>query len=192
MDIPKGSPIIYISFSAEIRQLATESLIATLANCANAQVKQVYLLLSTLGGQVTNGFNLYNVMKGMPFELITHNVGSINSIGNVVFLAGSKRYATPNSTFMFHGVGFDPQNQRLVEKDLREKLSSLQNDQKRIGNIIAQHTSITEHEIQEFFRTGQTKDAIFAKDKGIIDEIRDVNLSPDYPIIPLVFPTAMK
>ena len=187
MDIPKGSPIVYISFSAEIKQLATESLIATLANCANAQVKQVYLLLSTLGGQVTNGFNLYNVMKGMPFELITHNVSSINSVGNVVFLAGSKRYATPNSTFMFHGVGFDIQNQRLVEKDLNEKISSLQNDQRRIGNVIAQHTSITEPEIYEFFRTGQTKDANFAKDKGIIDEIRDVNLSPSYPIIPLVF-----
>jgi len=187
MDIPKGSPVVYVSFSAEIRQPATESLIAALANCANAQVKQVYLLFSTVGGQVINGFNLYNIMKGMPFELITHNVSSVNSVGNVVFLAGSKRYATPNSTFMFHGVGFDTHNQRFEEKDLQEKLSSLQNDQKRIGNIIAQHTSITEDEIEEFFRTGQTKDAIFARDKGIIDEIQDVNLSPDYPIISLVF-----
>jgi len=187
MDIPKGSPVVYISFSADIIQLPTESLIGTLVNCANAQVKQVYLLLSTLGGQVTNGFNLYNIMKGMPFELITHNVGSINSIGNVVFLAGSKRYATPHSTFMFHGVGFDIKNQRLEEKDLQEKLSSLQNDQQRIGNLIAQHTSITESEIGKFFRTGQTKDAIFAKDKGIIDEIRDANLSADYPIISHVF-----
>ena len=96
MDIPKGCPVVYISFSADIRQPTTENLITTLATCANAQVKQVYLLLSTLGGQVTNGFNLYNVMKGMPFELVTHNVGSVNSIGNVVFLAGSKRYATSN------------------------------------------------------------------------------------------------
>jgi ATP-dependent protease ClpP protease subunit len=187
MDIPKGSPVVYVSFSADIRQPATESLIATLAHCANAEVKQVYILFSTLGGQVINGFNLYNVMRGMPFELITHNVGSVNSVGNVVFLAGSKRYATSNATFMFHGVGFDIQNQRLVERDLHEKLSSLQNDQKRIGDLIAQHTSVTEDEIQEFFRTGQTKDAIFAKEKGIISEIRDVSLSPGCPVIPLVF-----
>jgi ATP-dependent protease ClpP protease subunit len=187
VDIPKGAPIVYISFSAEIRQLPAETLIATLANCANAQVKQVYLLLSTFGGNVTNGFNLYNLMKGMPFELITHNVGSINSIGNVVFLAGSKRYATSHSTFMFHGVGFDIQNQRFEEKDLQEKLNGLQNDQQRIANLIAQHTSITESEITEFFRTGQTKDALFAKDKGIIHEIRDVTLSPNYPIVTLVF-----
>jgi len=187
MNIPKSSPLVYISFSAEIEQLPTETLIGTLANCANAEVKQVYLLISTLGGKVTNGFNLYNILTGMPFELITHNVGSINSIGNVVFLAGSKRYATSNATFMFHSVGFDIKNQRFVEKDLQEKLSSLLNDQQRIGNLIAQHTNITESEISEFFRTGQTKDAIFAKDKGIIDEIRDVNLSAGCPIISHIF-----
>ena|SRR4030042_703673 len=188
MDIPKGAPIVYVSFSAEIKQPSTEGLITTLATCANAQVKQVYLLLSSLGGQVTNGVNLYNIMRGMPFELITHNVASVNSIGNVVFLAGSKRYATSNSTFMFHGISFDPKNQRLGEKDLQEKLGSLSSDQKRIADIIAQRTTVTESEITEFFRTGQTKDAVFAKDKGIIDEVRDVNILQGCPVISLVFP----
>jgi ATP-dependent protease ClpP protease subunit len=83
-----------------------------MANCANALVKQVYLLLSTPGGNTREGLNLYNTFKGMPFELTTHNVGNVDSIGNAVFLAGSKRYATSSATFMFHGVGFDlpPEN----------------------------------------------------------------------------------
>ncbi len=97
-------PVVYVAFSAEIIAMTTESLIAQMANLANQKVPQVYLMLSTPGGNVMNGMNLYNVLRGLPFELITHNVGNVDSIGNVIFLAGTKRYAAPNSTFMFHGV----------------------------------------------------------------------------------------
>ena len=145
INIPKNAPLVYVSFSAEINPNTTESLIGVMANCANEQVKQVYLLLSTSGGNVREGFNLYNVLRGMPFELITHNTGNVDSIGNAIFLAGSKRYATQHSTFMFHGVGFTAQQQqRFEQRDLEERLSSLLSDQKRIGSIITQHTNITE------------------------------------------------
>ena len=135
-----------------------------------------------------NGMNLYHVLRGMPFELITHNVGNVDSIGNVVFLAGKERYATPNATFMFHGVGFDiPPNKRLEEKDCRERLDGILSDQTRMGNIIAQHTNLSEGEIAELFKEAQTKDANFAIDKGIIGEIREVQIASGCPIISLVF-----
>lgn len=188
MDIPQNSPLVYVSFTAEIIPSTTESLIAVMANCANAKVKQVYLLLSTPGGTVREGLNLYNVLKGMPFELITHNVGNVDSIGNAVFLAGGKRYATQHSTFMFHGVGLTAkQDQRFEQKDLEERLDGLLNDQRRIGNIIIQHTNISQTEVAELFRQGQTKDANFAVNKGVIHEIRDVQITAGCPIISLVF-----
>jgi ATP-dependent protease ClpP protease subunit len=121
MNIPHKQPsnppeIVYVSFSAEVSPHTTESLLAVMSNCANQGVKTVYLLLSTPGGSVMNGLNIYNVLIGMPFELITHNVGNVDSIDNAIFLAGSKRYACPHSTFMFHGVGFDVQGQmRLAQ-----------------------------------------------------------------------------
>ena len=188
INIPKNAPLVYVSFSAEINPNTTESLIGVMANCANEQVKQVYLLLSTPGGNVREGFNLYNVLRGMPFELITHNTGNVDSIGNAIFLAGSKRYATQHSTFMFHGVGFTAQQQqRFEQRDLEERLGSLLSDQKRIGSIITQHTKVSETEIAELFRQGQTKDPEFAVDKGIIHEIRDIQILAGCPIISLVF-----
>ena len=78
----------YISFSAEINVNTTENLIAVLAQQANQGVDHVYLMLSTPGGAVVNGLNLYNVMKAMPFKITTHNVGNLDSIGNAIFLAG--------------------------------------------------------------------------------------------------------
>lgn len=188
MDIPENAPLVYVSFSAEINPSTTEILIATMSNLANLKVKIVHLLLSTPGGTVMNGMNLYNFLSAMPFELAIHNVGNVDSIGNAIFLAGDKRYATSNATFMFHGVGVNvPGSQRLEEKFLKESLDSILSDQKRIGNIIAKHTNLTEGEIEELFREAQTKDANFALTKGIIDKISSVKVAEGTPIIPLVF-----
>jgi ATP-dependent Clp protease, protease subunit len=179
---------VYVSFSAEIIPNTTEALISVLAQQANNRVACVHLLLSTPGGQVMNGMNLYNVLRGFPFELITHNVGNVDSIGNAVFLAGSKRYACQHSTFMFHGVGFNSvPNERLEQKNLQEKLQSLLSDQKRIGSIIQERTTIPEAEIEDLFREARTKDSAYALGNGIVHEIREVMIPPGGPIISLVF-----
>jgi ATP-dependent protease ClpP protease subunit len=186
--IPKNAPLVYVSFSAEINANTAENLIAVMANCANEQVKEVCVLLSTPGGSVRDGCNLYNVLRGMPFELITHNTGTVASVGNAVFLAGNRRYATRHSTFMFHGVGHTmQQQQRLEQKDFEERLGALMSEQKVIGGIISERTKILENEIAELFRQGQTKDAEFAIEKGIIDEIREVRIERGCPMVSLVF-----
>src|SRR5437867_1821962 len=127
---------VYVSFSAEISAHTTESLLAVMANCANQKVKAVYLMLSTPGGNVMNGLNVYNVLRGMPFELITHNVGNVDSIGNAIFLAGEERYACDNATFMFHGVAAGIANKQFIEqKELRERLDSVEHDNERIAGV---------------------------------------------------------
>lgn len=187
-NLPQDAPSVYVSFSAEINPNTTESLIAAMSHCANQRVRQVNLLLATPGGSVVNGLNLYNVLKGMPFELVTHNSGNVDSIGQMVFLAGKKRYAAPHATFMFHGVGFDISgNVRLEEKNLRERLGSLLSDQTRIGAIIAQNSTLSVEEVAGLFLEAQTKDAAWAVDKGIVHEIRDVQIPTGVPVISLVF-----
>ena len=124
----------------------------------------------------------------MPFRLITHNVGSVNSIGNVIFLAGEERYACPHSTFMFHGVGFDLQGSlRLEEKLLLERLGSIKSDQDKIGSIIRERTALDANIVEGLFREAQTKDANYAAANGIIHGIKDVNIPPGAPILQLVF-----
>jgi ATP-dependent protease ClpP protease subunit len=194
VSIPVGQPqiapgaTIYVSFSAEINAHTTESLIAAMANCANVRPAKVVLLLSTPGGVVMNGMNLYNVLRAMPFKLVTHNVGNVDSIGNAVFLAGEERYACPHSTFMFHGVaaGFEGGGQ-LEAKQLRERLDSIKADELRIGSIIEQRTNLTHREVAALFREARTKDATQAVSAGIVNQIEDVKIPPGSPIISLVF-----
>jgi ATP-dependent Clp protease protease subunit len=179
---------VYLSFSAEINQATTESLLHTCANLANAKVPNVYLLLSTPGGSVQNGITLYNTLKSLPFHLTTHNMGGVDSIGNVVFLAGKDRYCCSNAAFMFHGVGFDVTNpMRFEEKSLQERLDSVLADQKKIATIIADRTNLTPEEIGKLFLQAVTKDAAYAKSHGIIHEIRDVEIPAGAPVQQFIF-----
>jgi ATP-dependent Clp protease, protease subunit len=180
---------VYVMFSAEINAHTTESLIATMANCANSRAQEVRLLMSTPGGAVMNGINLYNVLRGMPFKLVTHNVGNVDSIGNAIFLAGEERYACPHSTFMFHGVasGVQPGSTSLELKQLRERERTVKADELRIGSIIEQRTNLSHRDVASLFREARTKDAASAVGAGIVHQIEDVKIPPGSPVVSLVF-----
>jgi ATP-dependent protease ClpP protease subunit len=179
-----------VAFSADINPMTTEGLLAVCAQLATQGVPEVYLLLSTPGGSVMHGMNTYNVLRGMPFKLITHNVGNVDSIGNVIFLAGAERYACQNACFMFHGVaaGIPPNQGRMEQKDLRERLDSVESDNRRIAQVIAERTQFADPgEIVNLFIEARTRDAIYAKDRGIIHDIRDVQIPLGATVHQLVF-----
>ena len=185
----KEENITYLSFSSEVSQKTTEALLGTCADLANKGADTVHLPLSTPGGNVLNGITVYNVLREMPFKLITHNVGGVNSIGNVVFLAGEERYAVPDSTFMFHGVGFDvTQPTRFEEKLLRERLDNVESDQRKIAAIINERASFADQEeVASLFLKAATKDPAYALERGIIHDIRQVQIPRGAPIVQLVF-----
>lgn len=186
--VPNPPTTAYVTFSAEINVNTSETLIATFTRLATQGMQEVHLLMSTPGGNVTNGLNVYNVLRGLPFRLITHNVGNVDSIGNAIFLAGTPRYACAGATFMFHGVAMNfAQATALGEKALIENLEGVRREQGRIGDIIKRRTKIDEPAVERLFLEAQTKDANFALGCGIIDEIREVKIPPGAPVVSLVF-----
>ena len=114
--------MIYINFSAEINSNTSEALMNFLADQINKGEREFYILISSPGGSTTDGITLYNFINSLPGKVIMHNVGIIDSIANVIFLASKERYATPHSSFLFHGVAFNiTQPGPLGEKELKEK-----------------------------------------------------------------------
>jgi ATP-dependent protease ClpP protease subunit len=96
------------------------------------------LLISTPGGNVFHGLSAYNFLKGIPITVTTHNFGSADSIGVILFCAGDKRYSVPQARFLLHGVSANfPQGCSLEEKQLEERLKSLQIDMGNIARVIA-------------------------------------------------------
>ena len=130
------------------------------------------------GGEVVHGIAMYNAMRAMPYEITTHNVGSVNSIANVVFLGGQERFVCPASTFMFHGVGFNAAgfgNMRLEENTLKALLDTVLADHKRISGLFAERTGgkTTVKQGMQLFREQRTRNAEWAVDKGFATRIAD-------------------
>jgi ATP-dependent Clp protease protease subunit len=180
---------IYVSFSADINPTTAEVLIQAMANIANRNILKVNLLLSTNGGSVMHGMNIYNVLRAMPFTLDIYNVGNVDSIGNVIFQAGNRRFASPQATFMFHGVGIgSPGNSEpWGELALTEKLNNVRTDQARITDIMATKTTMSSAVIEDLFLRSKTKNTTEALTDGIIDEIKDPQILQGAEIIAFNF-----
>lgn len=186
--IDNATQEVFISFSAEVNSSTAETLLAVAFQQITQGARIIHLLMSTPGGDVMPGINLYNVLSALPVHLITHNAGNVDSIGNAIFLSGKERYCCRHSTFMFHGVGFNLNGAlRLEEKLLRERLEGIDSDQRRIGSIIREHTALDQATVAEMFREQRTKGADEALTAGIVHAIKEINIPSGHPMIQLVF-----
>lgn len=190
LSIPRPSvpETVYVSFTAEIHPPTAEALISVLAQQANNGVKNVHLLLSSPGGAVMSGFTIYNAIRAMPFNLTTHNIGNVDSICNVVFLAGEERYACKHSTFMFHGVSLQTTTPATFDlRQLRENIGKVNADDQRIANLFAERTKMDAGDVLKLFTEARTEDADFAFAQGFATGIREVEVPDGTPIITLTF-----
>jgi ATP-dependent protease ClpP protease subunit len=150
--------------------------------------KQLYFIFSSSGGSVDSGVTLFNYLRSLPSKIIMHNVGSIDSIANAVFLAAEERYATPTSAFLLHGITWNfPQGAILTYSQMQETISRFDAAEQLTAQIIGDRTKLTPEEVRTLFRRGQSKDPSFALDKGLIHVIKDLKIpdgAPLHSIIP--------
>jgi ATP-dependent protease ClpP protease subunit len=142
----------------------------------------IHCLFSSSGGFVDPGIALYNFLRSLPIELIMHNIGSVASAANAVFLAGEKRYAAAHSSFLFHGITWTFNNVSLTKSQVVETLSGLSIAEEKICGVLTERTQLVKTEIEELFRQGESKDPAFALSKGIVHEIRNPTIPKDAPM----------
>lgn len=131
----------------------------------------VHLMITSPGGGINPGFALYEFLTGNFPDLVTVNTSSIDSIANVIFQAGSRRFATPTSTFLFHGVTWGFGTDAATVSAINEALTQLKNDENRIAAVLATRSEMTESEIRAHFQTGEAIPAESAFDRGLVDEL---------------------
>ena len=141
---------IHIRYFASVDENNVKKLLQLVEQKLTEGATRFVLLISSPGGSVFYGLSAYNYLKGIPAEVITHNFGSVISMGVVLFCAGSVRLSVPHATFLLHGVQSNfPQGASLEEKQLEERLKSLQLDIENIAGVIASTTGKSEDEISK-------------------------------------------
>lgn len=165
---------VYINFFDKIDPVKVNKFI----QFTNDAIKQhnpteLYFFIASNGGDVDSGFVLYNFLISLQgkLKITMHNNGTIDSIANVIFAAGQNRYASPNASFLYHGVtmNFTAGQNRTA---LKEALSRLEGMENRIAQTVSKHSKLTEAELTALFRQGEGKDVNFALSKEIISEIK--------------------
>lgn len=133
----------------------------------------ITLLISSPGGQVAAGISIYNFLKGIPAEVITHNFGQSDSIAVTIFCAGSKRYCTPDTRFLIHGIGFNAgQGERFDERLLGERLEAIKNERITLSKIISENSTKSIKEIEEDMLKGVVWTPEQAIANGLVHEVR--------------------
>jgi ATP-dependent Clp protease, protease subunit len=84
--------------------------------------EEIHLLVSSYGGATGIGMSFYDAVKTwLKPRMYTIGSGDVDSSGIIVFLAGSKRFLTPNTTMLLHLGG------RTFERDKRFSTLDMQN-----------------------------------------------------------------
>jgi ATP-dependent protease ClpP protease subunit len=107
----------------------------------NHGAKHVSIYISSEGGDLCPGFTAYNFIRGLPVPVTVVNMGTVESIAVLMYLAADERLCVTNGRFLLHsfhwGFGNSPikDHSRLCEHAL-----SLDIDAERYAKIFEERT----------------------------------------------------
>lgn len=130
--------------------------------------RPILLYLSSHGGCVDAGFELIDAIQMSKTPVYTINLGYWYSMGFFIGIAGDKRYATRNATFLMHdGSSFVIDSGAKVQDrmDFQRRLGE------RIKEYVLKNSNVTSEEYDSKFRTEWYLFSPEAKEKGFIDFI---------------------
>jgi len=175
------TPTAHVIFRKRITPKTVDALQGQVVDLhANHDYDSIYLYFSSPGGHVRAGIHLYQVLSGISTSLIMHNTSSIDSIANVIFLAGDHRFAAPGTSFLFHGVTARFKGETNMNyAQLKEQMSSIEQDEEKIVELISGNSALARNELKNLHRQGEAKGTDWATTKGLIHSVRPVNIPDD-------------
>lgn len=177
------SPIRYIIFTADVHTVQAAKLKDALTAASNSG-HEIYLLLSSTGGSVIEGLAIATLMKTLPVKITTHNLGQIDSVANVIFSAGTTRYAVPGASFLFHGVSQHYERADFTEMQLFEQYQRLKRLRESMAWAFASYIGLAASDVEALMLNGATVlNEQEALRKAIIHEIRHPIIHPPAQIV---------
>jgi len=164
---------VVIRFFAPVIDATVNALMNAVDQKMKQGTKEFIILVSSPGGSVFHGLSAYNYLKGLPASIVTHNFGSVDSIGVILYCAGSKRLSVPQARFLFHGVSAQFRGeQNLEEKLLEERLRGLRIDMENIAKVIAANTGKSAKDVTDAMLDRITLNPEEAQSWGLVHEIK--------------------
>lgn len=159
-----------------------------LLRIVNAQIltgtTKITILISSPGGDSTAAFAGYNILRNMPAEITTFNVGNVDSAAMLLFCAGRHRFSLPGPgpRFLIHGnvanIGI-PMTSQLMN----DQLAQLNNLNEMVSQAIVSVAPSKRTEIDKAIRSQLILSPEQAMEWGIVQETRKDFMEPGAVLI---------
>lgn len=140
-------PVHVINFTGPINASTCGQLIEKASTAVQQSASGLIVNIATMGGECSYGFTMYNFLLSLPISVQTHNLGTVESMGNIVFLAGQRRTACVHSKFLFHPFHWHLQGS-VDHSRMSEYAMSLDYDLQLYARIVAERTEGAEEKLE--------------------------------------------
>jgi ATP-dependent protease ClpP protease subunit len=175
-----------IKFYSPVNEASIGQLMKAVDQKLAAGVAHFTVLISTSGGSVFHGLTAYNYLKGIPAEVVTHNIGSVDSIGVALYCAGRRRLSVPQARFLMHPVSMNfKEGASYEEPKLVELVKSLRVDMGNCASVVAANTSRSRQQVFRAMLSRTTLDPETALEWGLVHEIRQQLFPEGAEVVPI-------
>jgi ATP-dependent Clp protease, protease subunit len=164
----------YIGFNLLIDRQSIQQLMVLVQNAALAQTTGLTICMTSLGGMMEQAYYAYEILRGITVPISTFAVGTVQSSGVLLFLAGEKRYAAPGATFLMHQTVLPIQNMNPNAQQLFDFSANIKTDDERSARIVSERCGKPIETVRPWFEGQTPRDTEFAKANGLVHEVKNL------------------
>lgn len=129
---------------------------------------EIHVNINSPGGEVTEGFAIYNYLTSQGVPVITRGVGLVASIATVVFLAGKKRELYENTQFLIHNPWTYGEGDAATLEKKAEELRGIEN---QLLDFYANHTGTDKDTLRDLMNSDKMVSASIANELKFATDI---------------------
>lgn len=141
-DQVKAETDAWFTLSGDVNSDMVHRVFEAVAGMTENGIETAHVLIQSNGGYVSDGLCLYNFLSNAPIKFVMYNGGAVASIAVILYLSGTRRYASETARFMVHkshataSPGARPDALNIIVEGLRA-------DDARTESILRKHIELT-------------------------------------------------
>lgn len=140
---------------------------------ANKDASEITLHIISPGGDVFEGYSIYNALKNSGKKITTHIEGTCASIATLVAAAGENIIMNRTAQFMIHNPKVSGLASEADSKKLRNVADQLDQIKSILIDVYERKTGLSKEKLWELYDNETWMTAVEAEQMGFIDESVD-------------------
>jgi ATP-dependent Clp protease protease subunit len=177
---------VIINFVLPIDSNTTNALLHAVNDQIRNGTQKITILISSPGGDTPSALAAYNILRNMPVEITTFNIGNVDSAAMLLYCAGHNRYSMPGpgTRFLIHGNAMTlsagvPFSVSILDAQIQQ-LKSLN---QMVVQVLSSIATGKKTEIENAIQSQQILTPEQAKEWGIVQDIKTNFMEPGATLV---------